>query len=162
MTEAGAALDAEEGVRRPAAVVAAAVICFVEAGFCGLGVLAGIVITVLGAEASGAGTDSGLLITTGILIAVIFLAAGVLYGFCGWGLLQGRRAWYLATLGLMSLTVVVGVVAFAIQRNLWDLLWPLIDVVAIGLLVAMPESREFFLVVRQPEAEAPEAGPGPR
>ncbi len=144
VSEAEAAPGIEERAGRPAAVVAAAVICLVAAGFCGLGVLAGVVITVLGAEAHGAGTDSGLLISAGLVIVAVFLVVGLLYVLCGRGLLRGRRAWYLAALGLLSLSVVVGVVGFALQRNLWDLLWPVVDVVAIGLLVGTPRSRAFF------------------
>lgn len=143
MSGAGAAADPEQRAPRPATVVAAAVVCFVEAGFCGLGVLAGVVIVVLGAEAHGAGTDSGLLIGAGVLILVAFLVVGSLYVLCGRGLLRGRRGWYLAALALTSLSVVVGVVGFAVQRNLWDLLWPLVDLVAIGLLLG-PRSRAFF------------------
>lgn len=129
---------------RPATVLAAAVICFVEAGICGLFVLVGIVIAVLGAEAHGAGTESGLLITAGVVAAAVSLGLGVLYVLCGRGLLRGDRTWYQAALALLGLSVVVGVVGFALQRNLWDLLWPLIDLVAIWLLVGRPRSRAFF------------------
>lgn len=145
MSEAEAAPGTAEPAARPATVTAAAVICCVEAAFCGLGALAGIVIIVLGAEAHGAGTDSGLLITAGVLILVLFLVAGVLYGLCGRGLLRGHRAWYLAALGLLGLGVVAGVVGFGVLRNPWYLLWPLVDVVAVALLVGMPRSRAFFL-----------------
>lgn len=145
MSETEPAPSAEKGASRPATVLAAAVICFVEAGVCGLFLLAGIVIAVLGAEAHGAGTDSGLLVTAGVVVAALFLVLGALYVLCGRGLLRGRRVWYLATLALAGLSVVVGVVGFAVQRNLWDLLWPLIDLVAIWLLVGTPRSRAFFL-----------------
>lgn len=135
----------DEGPRRPGTVLAAAVICFAEAGVCGVFVLVGVVIAVLGAEAHGAGTDAGLLITAGVVASAVSLALGVLYVLCGRGLLRGDRVWYLAGLALLSLTVVLGVIGFAVQRNLWDLLWPLIDVVAIWLLVGTPRSRAFFL-----------------
>lgn len=130
---------------RPATVVAVAVICFVEAGFCGLGALAGIVITVLGAEAHAAGTAAGLLIGTGILILAVFLVVGLVYVLCGRGLLRGSRIWYLATLALLSLSVLAGAVAFGALRNPWDLLWPAVDVVLIALLVGTPQTRAFFL-----------------
>ncbi|MBO0703063.1 MAG: hypothetical protein J2P38_09035 [Candidatus Dormibacteraeota bacterium] len=143
-TDTDTAPEIEERAARPAAVVAAAVICFVEAGFCGLVLLAGIVITVLGGEANAAGTASGLLITSGILIAAVFLVVGVVYVLGGLGLLRGSRLWYLIVLALLALSLVAGVVAFAVQRNLWDLLWPVVDAVAIGLLIGNPQSRAYF------------------
>ena len=157
MSEAGAAPDSEERAPRPATVVAAAVICFVEAGFCGLGVLAGLVITVLGLEARAAGTNSGLLISAGVLILAVFLVLGLLYVLCGRGLLSGHRAWYLAALVLLCVSALVGVVGFAVQRNLWDLLWPLVDVIAIGLLVG-PRSRAFLLGPGRPDPLLPGDG----
>lgn len=144
MSETEAEPGTEERASRPPTVLAAAVICFVEGGVCGLFALAGVVIAVLGAEAHGAGTASGLLITAGVLVAALFLVLGVLYVLCGRGLLRGHRTWYLATLALLGLSVVVGLVGFAVQRNLWDLLWPLVDLVAIWLLVGTPRSRAFF------------------
>lgn len=131
-------------------VLAVAVVCFVEAGCCGLGVLAGAVITVLGVEAHRAGTDSALLITIGLAIGVVLLVVGVLYVLAGRGLLGGRRGWYLAALALFGASALVGIVAFVMMRNLWDLLWPLIDVIAIGLVAGAPRSRSFFLDRRSP------------
>lgn len=154
MTEAESASRARERAARPVRVVVAAVICFVEAGFCALGVLAGAVITVLGAKALGVGTASGPLISAGVLILAVFLVVGLLYVLCGRGLLRGRRAWYLAALGLLSLSAAVGAVGFAVQRNPWDLLWPLIDAGAIGLL-AGARSRAFFLAPGGPERPLP-------
>lgn len=59
-------------------------------------------------------------------------------------MLRRSRSWYLAVLVLLSLSIVAGGAGFFVQQNPWDLLWPAIDVITVGLLVAIPQSRDHF------------------